>query len=225
MRLHSFSRVHRVFTRGVDPLKSAAHALVAAYHVGLSAAEPPVSESRCPGYTPADCQASEQYPEDPFLVRLGCGPNSQPGRRLPSGTILVDVAAAGDERVVLSARVSSHDQCADLDRQVAGLTEWATDAGMEVGQSVAEVGCGLNGKRPKLARILSDGTELVTAPRWFPSTQLCSRCAAKTKLGLRDRTYRCRNGCPPSLSGPQCGDQPRPPRRAHPRGNRYRYRE
>ena len=41
------------------------------------------------------------------------------------------------------------------------------------------------------------GTELVTAPRFFPSTQLCSRCGAKTKLRLRDRIYRCRNGCPP----------------------------
>jgi putative transposase len=38
---------------------------------------------------------------------------------------------------------------------------------------------------------------LVTAPRWFPSTQLCSRCGVKTKLRLRDRIYRCRNGCPP----------------------------
>jgi putative transposase len=41
------------------------------------------------------------------------------------------------------------------------------------------------------------GTQLVTAPRFFPSTQLCSRCGAKTKLRLHDRTYRCRNGCPP----------------------------
>ena len=41
------------------------------------------------------------------------------------------------------------------------------------------------------------GTTLVTAPRFFPSTQLCCRCGAKTKLRLRDRTYRCRNGCPP----------------------------
>jgi putative transposase len=40
------------------------------------------------------------------------------------------------------------------------------------------------------------GTELVTAPRFFTSTQLCSRCGAKTKLRLRDRVYRCRNGCP-----------------------------
>ena len=84
-----------------------------------------------------------------------------PFRRLPSGTILVDVAAAGDERVVLYARVSSHDQCADLDRQVAGLTEWATDAGMQIGQLVAEVGSGLTGKRPKLARILSDPSATV----------------------------------------------------------------
>jgi putative transposase len=40
------------------------------------------------------------------------------------------------------------------------------------------------------------GTELVTAPRFFPSTQLCSRCGVKTKLRLRDRVYHCRNGCP-----------------------------
>jgi putative transposase len=42
-----------------------------------------------------------------------------------------------------------------------------------------------------------NGTNLVAAPRFFPSTQLCSRCGAKTKLRLRDRVYECRNGCPP----------------------------
>jgi putative transposase len=41
------------------------------------------------------------------------------------------------------------------------------------------------------------GTKLVTAPRSFPSTQLCSCCGVKTKLRLRDRVYHCRNGCPP----------------------------
>ena len=41
------------------------------------------------------------------------------------------------------------------------------------------------------------GSTVVTAPRLFPSTQLCSRCGAKTKLRLRDRVYKCRNGCPP----------------------------
>ncbi len=41
------------------------------------------------------------------------------------------------------------------------------------------------------------GAQLVTAPRFFASTQLCSRCGVKTKLRLRDRVYHCRNGCPP----------------------------
>ena len=41
------------------------------------------------------------------------------------------------------------------------------------------------------------GTTLVTAPRYSASTQLCSHCGAKTKLRLSNRTYHCRNGCPP----------------------------
>jgi putative resolvase len=85
-----------------------------------------------------------------------------PFRRLPTGTILVDVvASAGAERVVLYARVSSHDQRADLDGQVARLTEWATRNRYEVAQVVTEVGSGLNGKRAKLARILSDPSATV----------------------------------------------------------------
>ena len=85
-----------------------------------------------------------------------------PFRRLPSGTILVDVAKqAGDQPVVLYARVSSHDQRADLDRQVSRLTGWATSNGFTVGQVVCEVGSGLNGKRPKLARVLSDPSATV----------------------------------------------------------------
>ncbi|MFV4486956.1 IS607-like element IS1535 family transposase [Mycobacterium tuberculosis] len=62
-------------------------------------------------------------------------------------------AAAG---VVLYARVSSHDRRSDLDRQIARLTAWATERDLGVGQVVCEVGSGLNGKRPKLRRILSD---------------------------------------------------------------------
>ena len=57
---------------------------------------------------------------------------------------------------VLYARVSSDDQRADLDRQVSRLTTWATEQDLTVAQVVTEVGSGLNGKRPKLRRILSD---------------------------------------------------------------------
>jgi putative resolvase len=72
--------------------------------------------------------------------------------------ILVDTASApaSSAGAVLYARVSSHDQRADLDRQVARLTGWATEQGLLVGQVVTEVGSGLNGKRPKLRRLLSD---------------------------------------------------------------------
>jgi len=80
-----------------------------------------------------------------------------PARRLPSGTILVD--ASGNPpggRAVLYARVSAHDQRADLDRQVARLTAWATGHGVAVAEVVTEVGSGLNGKRPKLKRLLAD---------------------------------------------------------------------
>ena len=73
--------------------------------------------------------------------------------------ILVRTAAVGDGPaggVVVYARVSSHDQRPDLDRQVARLTAWVTGQALAVRQVVIEVGSGLNGKRPKLRRVLSD---------------------------------------------------------------------
>jgi len=91
-----------------------------------------------------------------------------PARRLASRTIWVDTAAKDNDtagRAVLYARVSSHDQRADLDRQVARLTQWATPNGYAIGSVVCEVGSGLNGKRPKLQRILSDPTATVIEPR------------------------------------------------------------
>ncbi len=54
------------------------------------------------------------------------------------------------------ARVSSHDQRADLDRQVARLAGWAAGQGLAAAEVVREVGSGMNGRRPKLRRILSD---------------------------------------------------------------------
>jgi putative resolvase len=72
--------------------------------------------------------------------------------------ILVKTTVASTSRsdVVVYARVSSYDQRSDLDRQVARLTVWASAQDLLVGQVVCEVGSGLNGKRPKLRRVLSD---------------------------------------------------------------------
>jgi putative resolvase len=84
-----------------------------------------------------------------------------PARRLPSGTILVEVAGSDrvpDQGTVLYARVSAHDQRAELNRQVARLSAWAAGNGIGVAEVVTEVGSGLNGRRPKLARLLADPT-------------------------------------------------------------------
>jgi putative resolvase len=75
-----------------------------------------------------------------------------PARQTAAGTILVGVPAAGG--VVVYARVSSHDQRADLDRQVARVTEWVSGQGCCVAEVVREAGSGLNGRRPKLRRIV-----------------------------------------------------------------------
>ncbi len=80
-----------------------------------------------------------------------------PAHRLPTGTIIVDnPPAAASGAATLYARVSSHDQRADLDRQIARLTAYATTAGLPVVASVTEVGSGLNGRLPKLMRLLAD---------------------------------------------------------------------
>jgi len=81
-----------------------------------------------------------------------------PSRQLPTGTILVDPPTASPGGTVLYARVSSTDQKADLDRQLARLVTFAGQTGLQVTGTVVEIGSGLNGKRPKLLKALADGT-------------------------------------------------------------------
>lgn len=54
------------------------------------------------------------------------------------------------------ARVSSADQKADLDRQVARVTAWATARNLPVDRVVTEVGSALNGHRRKFLALLRD---------------------------------------------------------------------
>lgn len=60
------------------------------------------------------------------------------------------------EGLGLYARVSSHDQRADLDRQVARLCEWSARSGLAVVRVESEVGSGMNGARAKVRRPLAD---------------------------------------------------------------------
>jgi putative resolvase len=82
-----------------------------------------------------------------------------PAERVGPRTILVNpqgTEAQAPAGVGLYARVSSHDQKVDLDRQVARLSQWPAKAGVSVVRVEAEVGSGMNGARRKIRRMLAD---------------------------------------------------------------------
>lgn len=89
--------------------------------------------------------------------------------RVNQRTVLVSPDAPTEPAAAaygLYARVSSHDQREDLDRQVARLAAWAADAGGQVVRVEAEVGSGMSGSRGKVRRLLADRRW----PRWWSST-------------------------------------------------------
>lgn len=75
----------------------------------------------------------------------------------PSGTWLVtEPAPQAAGRVVVYCRVSSGDQKAELERQVARTVQGATSQGLAVAGVVTEVGSSVDGRRRKLHRLLAD---------------------------------------------------------------------
>jgi putative resolvase len=94
-----------------------------------------------------------------------------PAVRVNSRSVLVTpdavTASAAAGGLGLYARVSSHGQKPDLDRQVARLTLWATENGLTVGRVVTEVGSALDGARPKLKALLADpDVAVILSRRW-----------------------------------------------------------
>ncbi len=89
-----------------------------------------------------------------------------PVERTPSGMWLVhdpkyETPVPSDtkqSRTVCYARVSSADQKADLQRQADRLKAFALSMGVEHPEVVTETGSGMNDKRRKLNRLLSDPT-------------------------------------------------------------------
>ncbi|MBK8536148.1 MAG: IS607 family transposase [Candidatus Competibacteraceae bacterium] len=78
-----------------------------------------------------------------------------PAEQLLTGTVIVHPPVAATEGgVALYARVSSADQKADLERQMARLALYAAENRWRVTEMVKEVGSGLNGHRRGLMRLL-----------------------------------------------------------------------
>lgn len=79
-----------------------------------------------------------------------------PATQLATGTVILDVPEQVSVGVALYARVSSADQRADLDRQLARLAQYAAKHRLTVVDAVKEVGSGLNGHRRNMIRLLRD---------------------------------------------------------------------
>ncbi|UDM04863.1 IS607 family transposase [Streptomyces longhuiensis] len=83
-----------------------------------------------------------------------------PAQRVGPRTILVNIEADSSPSVSgglgLYARVSSHDEKSDLERQLARLVVWAASTGLRVVRVESEIGSGMNGGRSKAKRLLAD---------------------------------------------------------------------
>ena len=79
--------------------------------------------------------------------------------QLPTGTIIVPndhIQNASPNQVLLYARVSSHQQKDDLERQADRLYQFAVAKGYTVYKTVKEIGSGLNDNRQQLNKVLED---------------------------------------------------------------------
>ncbi|MHB2028498.1 MAG: IS607 family transposase [Acidimicrobiales bacterium] len=81
-------------------------------------------------------------------------PVRQIGRLILVGDL--ETSSSNASVTALYARVSSANQRADLDRQVARVSVWATAQGHSIDRVVTEIGSGLNGTRRTFLALLAD---------------------------------------------------------------------
>ncbi|OBQ47726.1 resolvase [Streptomyces sp. H-KF8] len=100
------------------------------------------------------------FREGPLPVPADGGPPDGVRGRVGPRTILVNVEVDTAPQTAgglgLYARLSSHDQKADLERQVARLTRWAVTAGRRVVRVESEIASGMNGAGSKAKRLPAD---------------------------------------------------------------------
>ncbi|CPV66368.1 IS607 family element RNA-guided endonuclease TnpB [Mycobacteroides abscessus] len=90
-----------------------------------------------------------------------------------------------------------HDKIVIEDLAVKNMTRRSRGVGKRgLNRAIADAALGRIGTQLKY-KTMWYGSELVVAPRFYPSTQQCSRCGSKTKIRLAERIYHCQNGCPP----------------------------
>jgi putative resolvase len=82
------------------------------------------------------------------------------GYQMPTGTIIVQAGSeqvpTGEKRVAIYTRVSAAENRPNLDAQAERLLAYCAAKGYVVSQVVKEVGSGINDKRPKLLKLLTE---------------------------------------------------------------------
>jgi len=80
-----------------------------------------------------------------------------PTEQLPTGTIIIYPKQDLQQgKTIIYARVSSHDQKNDLEHQVQRLRDYCAEKGLTIDKEITEISSGLNGKRKKLLRLLTN---------------------------------------------------------------------
>src|SRR5215472_12538540 len=91
------------------------------------------------------------------VAPVACRQAAYSGRTTPNGNGHRPSAQSANRRIGCDrCAVSSADQKGDLQRQLGRLAEYASRERLMVIRSVSEIGCGLNGHRAKIMRLLSD---------------------------------------------------------------------
>lgn len=94
---------------------------------------------------------------------------------------------------VAYCRVSSHEQKADLERQAGRVLTMCSACSIRIDRTVTEIGSGLNGRRTKLRKLLSDSkvSTIVRAPVRSPFRLAASGgCRRRDRERTRHRTER-----------------------------------
>jgi predicted site-specific integrase-resolvase len=76
--------------------------------------------------------------------------------KTPTGTIIIREPSEEVCQTAIYARVSSHDQKEDLEKQVGRLVMFANSKKLVVDHTVTEIGSALNGHRSKLKKLLAN---------------------------------------------------------------------
>lgn len=74
--------------------------------------------------------------------------------QMPTGSIIIKEPSFTAKQVAIYTRVSSSDQKNDLERQISRLLLFAHSQKWIVTETVVEISSGLNGRRPKLKKLL-----------------------------------------------------------------------